>query len=452
MKIAAVYVPRIARALFVADLLIIIVTMLSALMVFDQMGRTWPGSESIPGAIYSVLLIACLAAFILISNFSMGMYQRRYTFGRKLAKSLLASSLISLVSMLVVDNVFLENSVTFSEVLVITISMFAGFAIMRPIMRPIFENYVQKRRVALIGSPNMAEQFRWAVDSVTPSDAVLVDHYPFDRTSNSENLPEMVEIARQNPNIDEIFVEMSAPDLVRYGFGEARAELNSTRSFFDRYSRWTDNELVHAKEAQELVTKGHASFWAKRVIETVVSLIVFLFFLPLFIGAIIAIKLDDGGSLFYGQTRVGKNGKHFRVLKFRSMVENAERDGAPQWAKVGDNRVTRVGAFLRKSRIDELPQLWNIIRGDMALVGPRPERPEFVEKLARDIPNFELRHVVRPGLTGWAQISYPYGASLEDARWKTRLDLYYINNWTIWFDLAIIAQTVRVVLLAEGSR
>jgi lipopolysaccharide/colanic/teichoic acid biosynthesis glycosyltransferase len=166
----------------------------------------------------------------------------------------------------------------------------------------------------------------------------------------------------------------------------------------------------------------------------------------------IAIKLEDGGSLFYRQTRVGKHGKHFSVLKFRSMVENAEKAGSPQWATIGDSRVTRVGSFLRKSRIDELPQLLNVIKGDMALVGPRPERPEFVEYLSTEVANFDLRHAVRPGLTGWAQISYPYGASLEDARWKTRYDLYYICNWTIWFDIAIIMQTVRVVLLAEGSR
>ncbi len=140
------------------------------------------------------------------------------------------------------------------------------------------------------------------------------------------------------------------------------------------------------------------------------------------------------------------------LLKFRSMCADAESDGAPRWAQTGDPRVTRVGRLIRKLRIDELPQLWNVLRGDMSFVGPRPERPSFVADFTGQIPFYEERHCVKPGITGWAQINYPYGASLEDARNKLSYDLYYVKNHGLFLDLVIVLQTIRVILWADGAR
>jgi len=162
--------------------------------------------------------------------------------------------------------------------------------------------------------------------------------------------------------------------------------------------------------------------------------------------------IEDGGSIFFAQTRVGKNGRVFNVIKFRSMRADAEADGKPIWATSNDDRTTNVGRIIRKLRIDEIPQFWNILRGDMNFVGPRPERPHFVKQLAAEIPYYEHRHLVAPGLTGWAQIKYPYGASVKDAIQKLQYDLYYIKNQSLTLDLMIVFETVKTVLFGKGGR
>ncbi len=164
----------------------------------------------------------------------------------------------------------------------------------------------------------------------------------------------------------------------------------------------------------------------------------------------LANQLTDPGDLFYRQTRVGKGGKRFQVIKFRSMVMNAEKKTGPIWASERDPRITPIGRFLRRSRLDELPQFWNVLRGDMALIGPRPERPLFVEQLAAKIPLYRARHAIKPGITGWAQVSYEYGASIEDARIKLEYDLYYIKNQSLLLDLRIIFRTIGVVFGLKG--
>jgi exopolysaccharide biosynthesis polyprenyl glycosylphosphotransferase len=191
---------------------------------------------------------------------------------------------------------------------------------------------------------------------------------------------------------------------------------------------------------------------AKRVVDVLGALLLLLLVLPLMLLAALAVRLDSPGPALYAQVRVGLGGRPFRILKFRSMVRDAERDGRPRWAAVGDPRVTRVGRVIRRTRIDELPQLWNVLRGEMSLVGPRPERPEFVTGLAAALPGYEGRHAVKPGLTGWAQVVQGYAGSAEEAAEKLRLDLYYVRNQSFALDLLILARTVRVVLLGEGAR
>ena len=189
----------------------------------------------------------------------------------------------------------------------------------------------------------------------------------------------------------------------------------------------------------------------KRTADILASFLLLAIVAPFLLVAMALVWLDDGAPVFYRQQRVTRHGVRFHILKLRTMRRDAEARGAV-WAAERDPRITRVGTFLRRTRLDELPQLFNILRGDMSFVGPRPERPEFVEALSREIPLYAERHAVKAGLTGWAQINYPYGASLDDARSKLSYDLYYIKNFSILFDVLIIAQTLRAVLWPSGVR
>ncbi len=190
----------------------------------------------------------------------------------------------------------------------------------------------------------------------------------------------------------------------------------------------------------------------RRILNLALAFVGFVLAMPVMVLVGIAIKLESRGPLFYIQERVGKNGRLFKIVKFRSMGADAERDTGPIWAEKADPRVTRVGRIIRKLRLDELPQFINVIRGDMNFVGPRPERPVFVEQLSEMIPYYQQRHLIKPGLTGWAQIKFPYAASVEDAFEKLRYDLYYIKNRSLFLDGIIIFETVKTVLFGKGGR
>ena len=198
---------------------------------------------------------------------------------------------------------------------------------------------------------------------------------------------------------------------------------------------------------------GPLDLWLKRALDIAVSGTLLVLSSPFLLAAAVAVRLEDGGPALYRQARVTRGGRVFSILKLRTMRVDAEKHGAV-WASDRDPRITRFGLFMRRTRIDELPQLINILKGDMSFVGPRPERPEFVQELATQLPLYVERHTVRAGLTGWAQVNYPYGASLDDARSKLSYDLYYVKNFSVLFDLLIILQTLRVVLWpgAAGAR
>jgi sugar transferase (PEP-CTERM system associated) len=190
----------------------------------------------------------------------------------------------------------------------------------------------------------------------------------------------------------------------------------------------------------------------KRVFDLIVSLMLLAATSPIMLITAILIKLESHGPVFYRQERVGQHGRPFSIFKFRSMRTDAEKDGRPQWARKNDDRITGVGRFIRRTRIDELPQVFNVFMGEMSFVGPRPERPYFVADLNRQIPYYGVRHTVKPGITGWAQVRYPYGASIEDALEKLQYDLYYVKNHSLFLDLMILTQTAQVVLLGKGVR
>ncbi|RUO76968.1 exopolysaccharide biosynthesis polyprenyl glycosylphosphotransferase [Idiomarina seosinensis] len=225
-------------------------------------------------------------------------------------------------------------------------------------------------------------------------------------------------------------------------------------SYIERVKGFTEVDLVDSSFfLQQKAFSILSNRWAsrvKRVFDVMFGGLALLLLLPLLVLFAIIIKLDSPGGIFYRQPRVGLFNKEFEVIKFRSMRSDAESGGA-QWAQKNDPRVTRVGKFIRKTRIDELPQLINVLKGEMSLIGPRPERDVFVSELEQSISYYRFRHSVKPGITGLAQVKYPYGASLQDAEWKHRYDLYYIKNHHLWMDIKIAFLTVKTVLFAKGQ-
>jgi len=205
------------------------------------------------------------------------------------------------------------------------------------------------------------------------------------------------------------------------------------------------------ESVNDLPTLHRPAQWAKRLLDVVLGLLGALVFLMLLPFLALAITLDCPGPIFYRQVRLGLGGQPYRMFKLRTMVPNAEEDGQARWATADDERITRVGHILRKTRLDELPQVFNVLRGEMSIVGPRPERPEFVAELQEKIPFYRTRLCVKPGLTGWAQIHYGYGNSVEDALIKLQYDLYYIRHWSLWSDLYVIFKTVGVTLRCQGT-
>ena len=243
------------------------------------------------------------------------------------------------------------------------------------------------------------------------------------------------------------------PDALKAAFAAAGVALEPETEFWEKRLRRIDIDNLAPSWLAALDWQPCDGVQAalRRGSDIVLSLVLLLFTLPLMLVVALMVRLDSPGPVLYRQERVGLGGRPFVLLKFRSMNCNAELRG-PAWAQQRDPRVTRVGLFMRRTRMDELPQLLNVLRGQMSFIGPRPERPHFVEQLAALIPHYQERARVKPGLTGWAQVNYPYGASVEDARAKLSYDLFYVKNRTPLLDLLILCATVRVILFQEGAR
>ena len=224
--------------------------------------------------------------------------------------------------------------------------------------------------------------------------------------------------------------------------------------FYERELKKAKLDMVHPSWIvfSEGFKASRSRAFAKRTLDLILSVTLLVCTLPFIVLTALAILIETGRPVLYSQKRVGMLGKEFWIYKFRSMKQDAEKDGKARWASANDDRITRVGAFIRNTRLDELPQIYNVIKGEMSIVGPRPERPEFVSELKEKIPFYDTRHYVKPGLMGWAQLKYPYGASVADAKGKLEYDLYYSKNHSLMMDLLIMIQTVEVVLLGKGVR
>jgi exopolysaccharide biosynthesis polyprenyl glycosylphosphotransferase len=304
------------------------------------------------------------------------------------------------------------------------------------------------RRVLVLGAPNDAAAFTARLDSrrgrIFQPLATLADAEPTWPALRRRGVWGVVLASAVEPRMAEAILDCKLRGV----------PVLSAAAFQDRYLARID---IDSLTADGLINgdgfaRGQGSALLKRLADIVLAITALLLALPLMTAAAVAIRLDSRGPVLYRQQRVGRFGTPFTMFKFRSMTADAEACGRPRWAQKHDPRITPVGRVIRASRIDELPQLVNVIRGEMSLVGPRPERPHFVEQLARAIPFYHQRAYVKPGLTGWAQVNYPYGASVEDAREKLAYDLYYVKHRTIWLDLVILLSTIRVVLFRDGAR
>jgi len=344
---------------------------------------------------------------------------------------------------------------------------FVATAFVRLIFLSLVDSNAIKRRVMVVGAGSRpAEVGKLANEQTNDHRFHLVGYVPLDgiHTGIKENLIldkrlPLLSIAQTN-RVDEIVVGVRQRRGGTLPMGELLEcrmegiEVVDLSTFFERETGRLQLESLNPSWIifSEGFDRGNTRVIVKRTFDVLASLFILFVTLPIILLTMILIKLDSRGPLFYKQTRVGECGRPFDVYKFRSMKVDAEKEGSPQWAKKNDDRVTRVGKIIRLIRVDELPQILNVLLGDMSFVGPRPERPYFVKQLTKEIPYYSTRHSVKPGITGWAQVKFPYGASIEDAKEKLQYDLYYVKNHTLFLDIIIMFNTVQIVLFGQGAR
>lgn len=411
---------------------------------------------------------ALMAVGILVVNFALGLYDRA---SKPTPAQIRARAALSfLFSLFIVGGVLLLLPLRFPysndgalTALLITIP---GILVVRLLIGEILPNSYTRRRVLILGTGARARDVGKSLQQNDPN-IELVGYLAGPREQEPQvserriiapglSLPELA----KSQQIDEIIVALS----------ERRGGSMSLRELLDcklegvrvvdvatHFEQFLGQIRLDAVLAGWLIFgNGFNQGWirsvVKRLFDIVGGTILLLLAGPIMIIAALAILVEGGRPILYSQERVGRNGRIFKVVKFRSMRKDAEKDGKPQWASAKDARVTRVGKLIRKTRIDELPQIFCVLKGDMSLVGPRPERAFFVDRLISEIPYYAIRHSVKPGLTGWAQVRYPYGASVEDAKQKLQYDLYYVKNHSWFLDLVILFETVGVVLTGKGAQ
>ncbi len=402
------------------------------------------------------------AVSMLISMISVGMYQRGLPFSAGLLVRIGLSFLIASVAMSVVFYLFPELVVWRGVMAYAMLFTFVGVIGLRSLFARLTESAAQSTNVLVLGTGRQAKMIA-ELEPQQPGFRVAGYVQVNDR---EVEIPSHRWLAHDRRLIDMVFDHqvdeiVVAPDdrRLRLPVDEILdCKMSGTMvldllSFFEKETSRIKLDVLHPSWiffSEGFRLSGLAQ---KRVLDLVASISILLLTWPLMLLVALAILTESKGRgpILFHQTRVGLDGKPFRVHKFRSMRTDAEADGVARWASKDDDRITRVGALIRKTRLDELPQVFNVLLGEMSLVGPRPERPEFVEELQKEIPFYRERHRVKPGLTGWAQLSYPYGATTEDARNKLEYDLYYVKNASVFLDLIILLETVEVVLWGKGA-
>jgi sugar transferase (PEP-CTERM system associated) len=349
----------------------------------------------------------------------------------------------------------------------VSVYLVGGLVLVRVSIYAAHQAGVEAPRVLIIGTGAEALSVAHDLKSKGPSQRSVVGFYPSSSTEDHQSPNPLVfssqlsitEIIRRH-NVNEVIVAVRE----QRGGGVPMDQLLDCRirgipvmDLAGFYERTKGEVPIDSLKASWLVyghgfVQGAVRQLSKRVFDIVSSSVLLVLASPVMLLTALAIKLESPGDIIYKQERVGRAGRTFMCLKFRSMRADAEKDGVARWATANDSRITRVGAFIRKTRIDELPQLVSVLRGEMSMVGPRPERPSFVKQLQEQIPFYDVRHSIKPGVTGWAQVRYRYGSTIEDARKKHQFDLYYVKNNSLLLDFKILVETVSVVLFREGAQ
>jgi len=404
------------------------------------------------------------ATAMTISMISVGLYQRGLPFSAGLLVRLGLSFLIASVAMSAVFYTFPDLVVWRGVMAFAMVFTFVGVLGLRALFFRLTHSDAQSMNVLVLGTGRQAQMIA-ELEPTQPGFRVVgyvaINEQEKDipaerRLPHDRSLIDMV----LSYQVDEIVIATDDRRL-RLPVDEVLdCKMSGTMvldllSFFEKETSRIKLDVLHPSWiffSDGFQLSGVAQF-SKRALDLLAGVTILLLTWPLMLLVALAIRIESGGKgpILFHQVRVGLNGKAFRVHKFRSMRTDAEADGVARWATKNDSRITRVGNFIRKARLDELPQVFNVLRGEMSLVGPRPERPEFVEQLERELPFYAERHRVKPGLTGWAQLSYPYGATKDDARNKLEYDLYYVKNASAFLDMIILLETVEVVLWGKGA-
>ena len=448
------------------SLRVLVLTLVEALVLFQSLVvgfEIWTIGKALPAPITQAVLFALV---MLLMMTALGLYEAYDESFRVTLQRIIVAYGLTLVTLSVVFYVFPQTYVQRGVFAVASVFALAGEILVRLFFFRVTAAGLPRRRVLVLGNGVEAEQvIRFLNEGARGRTIQYAGLYPVvaerdangkTRTINHDHLLRTI----RDLNVGEIVIAVR----------EQRGGVLPLRQLLDAKLRGIqviDLATFYERELGMLYIDHIKASWLifgegfsqgllrdviKRVFDLFFGLLLLIVSLPVQLLAVLAILIDSGMPILYRQERVGQGGRAFTIVKFRTMVDDAEKDGTPRWAQQGDSRITRVGRFLRFTRIDELPQLFNVLRGDMSFVGPRPERPFFVRHLLEDIPFYDLRHSVKPGITGWSQVRYPYGASVGDSMQKLQYDLYYVKNHSLFLDLLILVDTVQVVLLGKGAR
>lgn len=412
---------------------------------------------------------ALFALVMFISVFSLGLYQpgsmiRASGFLVRLFLAFNLGTAISVILLYSLQDYFITGRKILGYSLMLA---FLGILITRTLFIRIISDKTLKRRVLVLGTGINADRINYYYSTIKDAGFLILGYVPL---GDFVNLVEEDHQITKDQSLIQIAESMAVDEIVIAVDDRRKTlpidelleckvkgiEVLDLLTFFEKELSIVNIDLLYP--SWMLFSNGFRqkllSAFFKRAFDMLVSLMILLVASPFMIAVAVASLIESRGRdpIFYSQMRVGKRGRLFRVYKFRSMRTDAESDGVARWAKKDDSRVTALGRFIRTTRLDELPQLVNVLKGEMSLVGPRPERPEFVAQLSKDIPYYDERHWVKPGLTGWAQMLYPYAANEEDTKRKLEYDLYYVKNGSGMLDTIILLQTIEVVLLGKGAQ